>query len=364
MTLTNIAIISLSASLLGCATVDAETAGPVIDTGPTDADADGVMTPDDCDDSRADVFPGAEDANGDAVDADCDGVDGVPFVGCTPIMVPDLYASIDEALAGGEFNICLGAGTFTHGPLPEGARNPSAFRGQGRDLTFVTDPSGHYEVRVLAGLTATGAASGSGSYTFNDVTLENATLSGFDNFLCDRCALINSPVDMSVDSRIAGIALSDCWISGADAGVRLELTGCNTNCSGYYTDLRMYNMTFSGNGAAIAMDLAGDYDIFFVAENSIFLDNGAVLTVKDHAGVSPRFYADGNGNVEWSEGNDPFPDDLEFETKNQDPELDLAYSPPRPKEGSPMIDKAGSDATLTDFWGHTREDADKGAVER
>ena len=364
MTFPILAFASLSTALLGCATTGPETTDSVVDTGPTDADEDGVMTPDDCDDSRADVYPGAEDANGDSVDADCDGVDGLPFVGCSPILIPDTYATIGEALAAGEFNLCLGEGTFSHGPLPEGARNPSAFRGQGRDLTFVTDPSAHYEVHVLAGLTATGAVSGSGSYSFNDVTLENATVSGFDNFLCDRCALINSPIDVAVEERIAGIALSDCWITGADEGVRLELTGCSTGCSGYYTDLRMYNMTFTGNKAAISMDLAGDYDIYFVAENSIFLDNGAVMTVKTHAGQAPRFYPDGNGNVEWSEGNEPFPDDYELETKEQDPELDLAYSPPRPREGSPMIDKADSDATLIDFWGTAREDADKGAVER
>lgn len=40
-----------------------------------DADHDGIYTPDDCDDSDPFAYPGAPDAPGDGVDADCDGVD-------------------------------------------------------------------------------------------------------------------------------------------------------------------------------------------------------------------------------------------------------------------------------------------------
>jgi uncharacterized protein (TIGR03382 family) len=36
----------------------------------------------DCDDARADVYPGATDAAGDGVDADCDGVDPEPKGNC------------------------------------------------------------------------------------------------------------------------------------------------------------------------------------------------------------------------------------------------------------------------------------------
>ena len=339
----------------------------IVDTGPADEDADGVFTPDDCDDTRADVYPGAEDAPGDAIDADCAGGDGPPFVGCTPILVPDTYPTIEDALLAGKVNLCLGPGTFTPGPLPEGAASgPTAFRGQGRGVTFVNEPSGHYEVRVLAGITATGAVSGSGSYSFNDATLVDATIDSFDNFLCDRCAFVNSPVDVKVNQRVAGVALSDCWFADAPAAIQLELKGCAGSCTGYYTDLRMYNSTFTNNDVAISMDISGDYDIYFEVVNSIFFDNGAVLTVETGSGTATasRLYADGNGNVEWSEGNDPFPDDYDFNTKSQDPELDMAYAPPRPKEGSPVIDSAGNDGTIKDFWGNERVDADKGAVER
>ena len=338
----------------------------IVDTGPTDEDADGIFTPDDCDDTRADVFPGAEDAPGDAVDADCEGGDGPPFVGCTPILVPDTYPTIEDALTAGKVNLCLGAGTYTPGPLPEGAASaPTAFRGQGRGVTIVNEPSAHYEVHVLAGITATGAVSGTGSYSFNDVTLVDATIDTFDNFLCDRCAFVNSPVDLKVNQRIAGVALSDCWFADAEAAIQLELKGCAGSCNGYYTDLRMYNSTFTNNDVAILMDISGDYDIYFEVDNSIFLNNGAVLTVETGSGTATRLHADGNGNVEWSdEGHDPFPDDEDFTTKSQDPELDMAYSPPRPREGSPMEDSAGNDGTLQDFWGNERVKADKGAVER
>lgn len=41
-----------------------------------DTDRDGVTAGTDCDDTRADVYPGAADLQGDAVDQNCDGVDG------------------------------------------------------------------------------------------------------------------------------------------------------------------------------------------------------------------------------------------------------------------------------------------------
>jgi hypothetical protein len=44
--------------------------------GHDDRDYDGAYTPADCDDTRADRFPGAADPDGDGVDQNCDGVDG------------------------------------------------------------------------------------------------------------------------------------------------------------------------------------------------------------------------------------------------------------------------------------------------
>ncbi len=48
--------------------------GPVRGPGFDDRDGDGAAT--DCDDTRADVFPGAADRFGDGVDQNCDGADG------------------------------------------------------------------------------------------------------------------------------------------------------------------------------------------------------------------------------------------------------------------------------------------------
>lgn len=42
-----------------------------------DRDRDGVCAPEDCDDNRRDVYPGATDRPGDGVDQNCDGVDGI-----------------------------------------------------------------------------------------------------------------------------------------------------------------------------------------------------------------------------------------------------------------------------------------------
>ena len=44
--------------------------------GCADGDHDGVCPPQDCDDGKPTVYPGAEDADGDGVDSNCDGVDG------------------------------------------------------------------------------------------------------------------------------------------------------------------------------------------------------------------------------------------------------------------------------------------------
>jgi hypothetical protein len=42
----------------------------------TDADADGACVPQDCNDADAVIYPGAADVDGDAIDSNCDGVDG------------------------------------------------------------------------------------------------------------------------------------------------------------------------------------------------------------------------------------------------------------------------------------------------
>lgn len=46
-----------------------------------DADGDGFTTRSDCDDTQADVFPGADEVPGDAIDQDCDGMDDCYFDG-------------------------------------------------------------------------------------------------------------------------------------------------------------------------------------------------------------------------------------------------------------------------------------------
>ena len=64
----------LLAGLAACAPAD--------DPDTLDADYDGVAAADDCDDADPFVYPGAPDAPGDGVDADCDGADPAhAFVG-------------------------------------------------------------------------------------------------------------------------------------------------------------------------------------------------------------------------------------------------------------------------------------------
>ena len=78
-------LLTVTLALPGCGDKDGETgAGGSSDGGGTgddggpgdDADGDGVTAADDCDDTDATVYPGAEDADIDGTDQDCDGLDG------------------------------------------------------------------------------------------------------------------------------------------------------------------------------------------------------------------------------------------------------------------------------------------------
>ena len=54
-----------------------------------DNDGDGFTSDVDCDDDDASVFPGAEDAFGDDIDQNCDGVDGIAPVECAEFEIED-----------------------------------------------------------------------------------------------------------------------------------------------------------------------------------------------------------------------------------------------------------------------------------
>jgi len=352
----------LALLLAGCPAGDDKpgTTEPV-DTGPFDADGDGFVAAEDCDDTHAEAFPGnPEDPPGDGIDGDCDGVEGVPFEGCTPIDVPDVYATIEDALADGERNICLGPGTYS--PAGPSDTTPSAFRGQGRLLTTIVDPMAYYSVGVLDGLTATGALVATGNLFWQDVTLRDGEISGMENFTCTRCAMLNAPVVIETNELIAGLALADSWLTGAEEAVVVRTRGCRSNCSAY-VDIRPNNSTFSDNGVDFAFDLEGAYNIYFNTENSVYVGETVAVVTEDNRGSSV-IHPSGNGNVVWAAVDEPFPDGSAFTAREEDPMLDMSFAPPRPMEGSPLVDAAGSDGTSTDFWGVPRKVADRGAVER
>ncbi len=338
-----------------------------VDTGPQDADGDGVYTPDDCLDDNANAYPGAEDHPGDNVDADCDGLDGIPIEGCSPIDVPDVYASIDEAVQNGDVNICLGPGEFTMAGVEEEDRL-AGLKGQGRGLTIVHDPAASDEVSTLDRLTVTGVAITGGGGNWYDVTAENASITGIDNFACTRCGLVNSPIELAVHETYGGISLVDSWLTQGDPAIHVVSTGCQTReaCSGLYMDVRAFNTTFSHNTRVYDLDLSGEYNLYLVADNSIFVGNTtSVLEVDLERGeVTPGLGADGSKNTAWDNGADPWPDGYEIKNDEEDPELDFAFGPPRPLEGSSVIGATNSEATTTDYWGLPRDDdPDRGAVE-
>jgi Putative metal-binding motif len=67
------------------------------DPSDNDADRDGVPTGTDCDDARPDVYPGAADQQGDAVDQNCDGVDGWAAPSAPPAPPPAAVATDPDA---------------------------------------------------------------------------------------------------------------------------------------------------------------------------------------------------------------------------------------------------------------------------
>lgn len=331
-----------------------------VDTGPFDLDGDGYVAAEDCDDAHAQAFPGnPEDPPGDGIDGDCDGLDGPVFEGCSPIDVPDVYPTIEDALADGERNICLGPGTFS--PAAASETTPSAFRGQGRLLTTVVDPMAWYSVGVLEGLTATGALAAEGNLYWQDVTLRDGEISGMANLTCTRCGMVNAPVVIEVNEVIAGLAFSDSWLADAEEAVVVRTRGCRSGCEAY-VDIRPNNCTFTNNGVDFAFDLEGAYNVYFDPENSVFAGETVAVLTEDNAG-SAAIHPSGNGNVLFPAVDDAFPDGNAFTAQEQDPMFDYSFAPPRPLEGSPLIDAAGSDGTSTDFWGLPRKVADRGAVE-
>lgn len=54
-----------------------------------DGDGDGVCVPQDCNDADPAAFPGAEDADGDGLDQNCDGTDGWRDPGEVAAPAPD-----------------------------------------------------------------------------------------------------------------------------------------------------------------------------------------------------------------------------------------------------------------------------------
>ena len=65
-------LLGLSSLAIGCGGGQAMYGVPDID-----ADEDGYSQYEDCDDTNPDINPGAEDEEGDDIDQNCDGVDGI-----------------------------------------------------------------------------------------------------------------------------------------------------------------------------------------------------------------------------------------------------------------------------------------------
>ncbi len=155
-----------------------------------DGDRDGFTAEQgDCDDSRADVYPGAADPSGDGVDQDCGGTTGPePHVGLSDASYRRLQDAIEAAEAG--TTVWVGPGTYfewevsfggkditlasTHGP----DETTIDARGNGRCVVF---ESGESRNAVLRGFRITGGSGerGAGINVYqSSPTLEDLVIEG------------------------------------------------------------------------------------------------------------------------------------------------------------------------------------------
>lgn len=341
-----------------------DTAADSGDTASADGDGDGItVEAGDCDDADPAVHPGADDPNGDGLDADCDGDDGAPYVGCSPIDVPDVYATVEDAIAALEPEICLGEGTFDAvGPVTADTFYIFGIYGQGRDRTVLNDPTGALHLYHYEGMTLTGAVDTRGeSLYLRDVTAEGLAATFNTAFVCERCVLDGAT--FAATSGANAVVLRDSWVYGGDVGVSIAVQGCGDphSCAPTTGALAVENCTFTGTDTAIAVDAQGYAHVTVDVRNSVFVDVGALYAAEIDTAASARVTATGEANLVWSAadlGNAPFP------YTEADPLLDDTFAPPRPAAGSPAVDAAGADATATDFWGVARATPDIGAVER
>lgn len=179
------------------------------DTGPIDADGDGSPAADDCDDSRADVYPGAVEVCRDGVDTNCDGLPGdcaprgVFSAGTADTVVdacgawPEAIVNLGDTQGDGVDEIMFGPG----GLSLVTAAFPSSVRG----AVAVTDVE-----------TATGMISGSGG-NFGQGAIEALGDTNGDGYTDFAMVEPTSPVSVYRGPLRVGMGYSN-----ADAQVNIQ----------------------------------------------------------------------------------------------------------------------------------------------
>ncbi len=102
-----------------------------------DADRDGFTADEgDCDDTRADVHPGADDPEGDGVDQDCGGTNGPePHVGLSDTSFTRIQDAIDAAVEGA--TIWVGPGTYREWEISFNGKDITVASTGGADVTTI-----------------------------------------------------------------------------------------------------------------------------------------------------------------------------------------------------------------------------------
>lgn len=201
------------------------------DTGapPVDADGDGFVAQDDCDDADASVHPGAQELPCDAVDGDCDGLGADEAFRVDGVGYADLQDAVDDAEDGGTVEVCPGTHAVVGVEIGDPSPTTLTIRGWSGDAEdTVLDGGG--AGRILAVW--------SGALRLEDLTLRNGVAAEGED---GGGALHASRSDLA----IVGVRFTDN--TSADQGGAIRALLGDPAVSG----LRIEDTTFDGNHAGL-----------------------------------------------------------------------------------------------------------------
>jgi len=336
----------------------------------------------DCDDADDTVNPGTTERGGDAVDDDCDGdLLPPPSTLCPPtgVHVPADFPTITDALVASA-EVCLDEATYTETLTCEAC----TLYGHGRGRTVLDgDIDSATGGVTLHDLTLNGAVSSASALHLERVDV--SCVSGDHGAAIEVTTAVDAAggpvllegvraacvpdgthflttVGAQLDVRHldapAAVTVRNSHFSGSTTGVQLTMGG-NSEMSAGDVTAALANNTFEANGTGLVNRVQAivgltDDNTHLSLYNNLFVDNATGWDT-DPADPARTIAADSNaffGNTtDVVNGAALGPDAVLV-----DPDLDGAFTPPRPHTGSALIGAADPDyLPSVDYWGVMRD---------